>query len=64
MLGMRLYLQLFEAKSTSLWQRSPPAEMAARWRCGILIKNLTAQYNSQFCVSFCFCFDQEAFRHL
>ena len=30
---------------------------AARWRCGPPIINLTAQYNSQFLVSFHFCFD-------
>ena len=46
MLGKKLFLQLFEAQSTGL--RRPPAETAARWRCGHLIKNLTAHYNSQF----------------
>ena len=32
-------------------QRRFPAEITARWRYGPPIKNMTAHYNSQFCVS-------------
>ena len=59
MIRWRLFLQLSEAQSTGLWRRPAPPEMAARWRCVLLIDNLTAHYNSQFCVSFHFCFKQE-----
>ena len=52
MIRMRLFLQLFQAQSTGLQQPWPPAEMAARWPCGLLIKNLRTHYNCQFCVSF------------
>ena len=37
-------------------------EMVARWRCVLLIKNPTPHYNSQFCVTINFWFDQEALR--
>ena len=54
MVSMKLFLQLSEAQSTGVrWQR-PLAEMAATWRCGILIKNLRTHFNSQVCVSFLF----------
>ena len=53
MIRRRLFLHLSEAQSTGLRQRLP-AELAARWHCGLLIKNLTAYYNIQFCVSFNF----------
>ena len=33
---------------------SAPAEMAARLRCELLIKNLTLHYNCQFCLCFNF----------
>ena len=56
----RLFLQLSEAQSTGLQRRRPLAEMAARWRCAFPIKNLTPDYNSQFCISFIFVFAQEA----
>ena len=46
--------------STGLPQRQLPPTIAARWRYRIAIKNLTAHYNSWFCVSFYFCFAQEA----
>ena len=36
----------------------------ARWRCGLLIENMTAHYNNLFCVSFYCCFDQEPSTHL
>ena len=42
----------------------PPVEMAAIWRCVLLIKNRTQRYNSQICVSHNFWFDQEAVRRL
>ena len=47
-----------------LRRRWPSAETDARWRCVLLIINLTAHYDSQFCVSFNFCFDQESLRCL
>ena len=56
--------QLSEAQSTGLRPRWPPPETAARWRCGPLINNLSPHYNSQFCVSFRFCFDWEALKQL
>ena len=64
MIRLRVFLQLSEAQSTGLlrWRRRP--ETAARWRCVLLIDNLTEDYNSQFCVSFHFCFDQESPRCL
>ena len=37
-----------------------PPKITARWRHRLPIKNLTAHYDSQFCVSFYFCFAQEA----
>ena len=51
----------------SPWQprrRRSLAEIAARWRCRLHIKNLTPHYNSEFCVSFHFCVDQEDGRRL
>ena len=48
------------AQSTGLGWRLPPPEIAARWRCIPLIKNMTAHYNRQFCVSFHYCFHWEA----
>ena len=36
-----------------------PLKIAARWRYRLPINNLTAHYNSQFCVSFHFGFAQE-----
>ena len=44
-------MQLFEAQSTGFWRQRPPAKTGARWRCGVLIKNMTAHYNIPFCVS-------------
>ena len=44
--------------------RLPPAEMAARWRCGLITKYLKPHYNSQFCLHFNFCFDQDPLRCL
>ena len=41
-----------------------PAEIAARWRYRATIKNMTAHYDSQFCVSFHCCFLQEAQKRL
>ena len=40
--------------------RRSPAEIAARWRYRPPIKNMTAHYDSQFCVSFHCCLLQEA----
>ena len=37
------------------------AENGARWRCWPHIKNVTAHYDNQFCVSFHFCFDWMGF---
>ena len=51
MIRRRLFLQLSEAQSTGLWRRPPPLETAPRWRCVLLINNLTAHYISQFCVT-------------
>ena len=62
MTGRVLFLQLPEAQSIGLQWRRPQPETSARWRCVLLINNLTAHYNSQFCVSFNFCFDQESAR--
>jgi hypothetical protein len=45
-------------------RRRSPAEIAARWRYRPPIKNMTAYYNSQFCVSFHCCFLQEAQKRL
>ena len=59
MIRRRLFLQLSEAHSTGLRRQRPPAETAARWRCGLLIKNVTAPYNCQFCDGFHFCIDRE-----
>ena len=52
------------AQSTGLGWRRPPPEIAARWRCVPLIKKMTAHYNSQFCVSFHYCFHWEAQKRL
>ena len=41
-----------------------PAKIAARLRYRPPIKNRTAHYDSQFCVSFNFCFYQEAQKRL
>ena len=41
-----------------------PAEIAARWRYRPPIKNMTAHYNSQFCVSFHCCLLQESHKML
>ena len=54
MIRMILFLQLSDAQSTGLRQRRPPLETAARWRCGLA--NLTAYYNSPFCLSLNFLF--------
>ena len=59
-LRRRLFLPLSETQSTGLLRRQPPLEIAARWRCVSVIKNMTAHYNSQFCVSFHYCFHWEA----
>ena len=51
----------------TLWpprRRWFPAEIAARWRYRPPIKNMTAHYNSRFCVSFHCCFLQEAQKRL
>ena len=50
--------------SVGSFQVCKPAKIAARLRCGVPIQNLRAHYNSQFCVSFHFCFHQESPRHL
>ena len=62
MIRRTLFLQLSEAQFTGLRQRRTPPEMAARWRCVLLIKYLTAHYDSQLCVSFFV--DQESSRCL
>ena len=59
---MVVVLDLKNKKKNKKMQ-SPP-ETAARWRCGTFIKNLTAHYNIQFCVSFQFSFEWKAFRRL
>ena len=46
-----------------LWRRSLP-KIAARWRYRLPSNNLTAHYNSQFCVSCYFGFAQEAQKYL
>ena len=46
--------------STGLLQRKLLLKIAARWRYRLHIKNLTGQYNDQFCVNLNFCFAQEA----
>ena len=45
--------------ATCLTWRRLPAEIAARWRCRLPIKNLTPYYSRQFCVSFHCWMDQE-----
>ena len=45
-------------------RRRSPAEIAARWRYRPPIKNMTAHYNSQCCVSFFCCLLQEAQKRL
>ena len=57
----KLRRRLSETQFTGLWREWPPLEIAARWRCVPLIKNMTAHYDSQFCVSFCYCFHCEAY---
>ena len=52
------------ARFVRQWSRSPAAETAARWRCGLLIKFQTPLYDSQFCVSFHFAIDHETLRRL
>ena len=42
--------------STGLQRRQSPPQITARWRYRLPMKNLTAHYNIQFCVSFHFCF--------
>ena len=42
------------------WRRRFPAEIGARWRYRPSIKNMSAHYDSQFCVSFNCCLLQEA----
>ena len=42
-----------------LASKSPPAEIAARWRCRFPIQNLRPHLDIQFCVSFHFCIDKE-----
>ena len=41
--------------STGLPRRQSPQKIAVKWRYKHPIKNLTAHYNSNFCVSFHFC---------
>ena len=43
---------------------SPQASTAARWLCVPQKKYLTADCDSQFCVSFSFCIYREALRRL
>ena len=50
-------IKMADAQSTG---HGPLLEITARWRCRPLIKNMTAHYNSQFCVSFHHCFHWEA----
>ena len=47
---------MFLILSTGLPRRQSPQKITARWRYRLPIKNLTAHYNSQLCVSFHFCF--------
>jgi len=44
------------------WRTAAP--IAARWRYRLASNNLAAHYDSQFCVSFRFGFDQEAQKYL
>ena len=62
-LRRRLFLQLSETQFTGLRRQRPPLEIAARWRCVPLIKNMTAHYNSQFCASFHYCFHCTPLHH-
>ena len=48
------FLFLIFSRGLPRWRS--PAEIAARWRYRPPIKNLTAHYNSPFCVSFSFLF--------
>ena len=54
----------FMILSRYLPRRRSPAEIAARWRYRPLRKNLTAYCDSQFCVSFHFCFYHESQKRL
>ena len=48
------------SQALEVWtQVCKPAEIAARWRCGLPIKNLRTHNNLQFCVSFNFSFQEE-----
>ena len=59
-LRRRLFLQLSETQFTGLRRRQLLPGIAARWGCIPLIKKITAHYNSQFCVSFHYCFHWKA----
>ena len=64
--GLLTILLIFLKNSlpTGLLLRGLPADIAARWRQRLFIKNVTSQYDSQFCVSFNFCIDLKAHRSL
>ena len=59
----KTFFSKFLILSTGLPRRRSPPKNAARWRCRLPIENLTAHYDSQFCVSFYF-FCQEAQKRL
>ena len=60
----KIFLSKFLILSKGLPRRRWPTNSAARWRYRLLMENLTAHYNSRFCVSFHFCFWQEARKRL
>ena len=49
---LKLFFFKFLILSTGVPRRRSPPEIAARWRYRLPSNNLTAHYNSQFCVSF------------
>ena len=51
MIRRRLFLHLSEAQSTGHVRWQPAPEIAARWRCRNLTKNLTAYYKTPFFLS-------------
>ena len=48
MIRRRLFLQLSQAQSTGLLRWPRLAETATRWRCQLIIKNLTVSFVSAF----------------
>ena len=54
------FFSKFHILFACLPRRRSPAELTAGWRYRLPIKNWTPHYNNQFCISFLFCYNQEA----